>query len=68
MSMGVGKRYWVHMIKHHCENLESVIKFMQENAPTSNLQWFELRALVNVKQGQITTCDEYQCDLVEEAK
>lgn len=68
MSIGLGKRYWVHMIKHHCGNLESCIKFMQENAPKNNTSWFELRALVKVKQGKPTTCEEYMCDLVEEMK
>lgn len=68
MSLGLGHRYWVHMIKHHYGNLESCIRFMQENNPSSNKQWFELRPNPNVKKGSEITCDEYSCDLVEEAK
>lgn len=68
MSLGLGKRYWVRMVLHHCGDLNSCIKFMLENAPKDSTQWFELRALVKVKTGKTTTCDEYMCDLVEEAR
>ena len=68
MSMGLGKQYWVHMIRHHHGDLESCIKYMQEHKPSSNTQWYELRPIPKIKKGQEITCDEYSCDLVEQAK
>lgn len=68
MALGLGKRYWVRVVLHHYGDLNSCIQFMQENAPKTNTQWFELRPLVKVKTGQVTTCEEYGCDLVEESK
>ena len=68
MSIGLGKRYWVRIVLHHSGDLESCVKFMQENASKTNTQWFELRPLVKVKQGKPTICEEYMCDLVEEAR
>lgn len=68
MSLGLGHRYWVHLIKYHYGDLESCIKFMQENKPSNNTSWFELRPNPNIEKGKVATCDEYSCDLVEEAK
>ena len=62
MSMGLGHRYWVHLIKYHYGDLESCIEFMKTNKPISSYQWFELVPQVNVKKAQ---CIEYQCNLVE---
>ena len=67
MALGLGHEYWVHLIKHHYGDLESCIKFMQENKPENPKQWFELRPMVKIVKGQIITCTEYQCDLVEDA-
>ena len=62
MSMGLGHRYWVRMIRHFTGTLEEVIKYMKDNPPRSDKEWYELSPIVNIKQG---TCNEYMCDLVE---
>ena len=67
MSIGLGKRYWVRMIKYHCGDIDSCIEFMKANKPEDNHQWFELFPCPKVKKGN-TTCDTYQCSLVEESK
>lgn len=68
MSLGLGHRYWVHLIKHHYGDLESCIKFMQENKPSSEESWFELRPNPTIIKGEAITCTEYSCDLVEGVK
>lgn len=67
MAIGLGKQYWVHVIKVHFGDLESCIEFMKNNEPKTNLKWFELRPLVSVKKGKAVTCNEYNCSLVEDA-
>ena len=68
MSMGLGKQYWVHCIKVIFGDLQTCIKFMQDNAPEDDEHWFELRPLVDVKKGKQVTCKEYSCSLVEDAR
>ncbi len=65
MSLGLGKKYWVHMIKHFYGTLEECINYMNQNKPRNNKQWYELRPDVNVKEG---TTDNYSLDLVEISK
>ncbi len=65
MSLGLGHTYFVRMIIYHYGSLDSCLKFMNENKPNSDSQWFELRPEVNVKKA---TCDMYQCSLVEMVK
>ena len=67
MSMGIGKRYWVHVITHHSGDLKSCIKYMSEHPPRNKHQWYELRPLVDIN-GKIITCETYACDLVEGTK
>ena len=67
MSLGLGKKYWVHVLKHFSGNLDECLEFMSKNKPINNKQWYELRPYVNVKKDDDSTCDEYGCDLVEEA-
>lgn len=64
MALGLGHRYWVRMLKHHYGDLDSCIKFMQDNKPSSDKEWFELRPSPNIKKGKRITCSEYACDLV----
>ena len=67
MSIGLGKRYWVHVIRHHFGKLEDCLKYMNEHKPRNIYQWYELRPYVRVRD-EGTYCEEYMCDLVEEAK
>lgn len=67
MAIGLGKRYWVRVIKHHSGDLRSCQKFMADNEPKDALTWFELRPLVNVKANKRVTCFEYACDLVTDS-
>ena len=67
MAFGLGHEYWVHVIKYHDGDLESCIKFMQENKPKNEYQWYELRPMVDYNKGKTITCTEYQCNLVEDA-
>lgn len=67
MAIGLGKEYWVHVIKVCFGDLDKCIKFMQDNKPDNELSWFELRPIVKVKKGN-TKLEEYQCSLVEESK
>lgn len=62
MAIGLGKKYWIHVIKHFYGTLEQCIQFMNQNKPKNNKEWYELRPIPNVKE---RTCEEYQCDLVE---
>lgn len=66
MSLGLGHKYWVRVIKHFIGTMEECIKFMQDNAPSSSLEWFELHPDVNINKGKRITCDRYRCDLVED--
>ena len=69
MAIGLGKRYWVRQVKYHYGDIDSCIKFMQENKPENNHMWFELFPCphIDVKKDS-ATCDMYQCALVEKAK
>ena len=68
MSMGLGKRYFVHIIENFFGNIEGCIEFMNKHKPEDNKHWFELRPIVSVKKGEDTVIVEYQCSLVEETK
>ena len=65
MGMGLGKQYWVHILKYFCGNLADCIKFMQDNPPQNEYEWYELNPIVHVKT---SSCTEYQCQLVEDEK
>ena len=67
MSLGLGKRYWVHVIKHFYGTLEECLKYMNENKSANIYQWYELRPDVHVRKSG-SYCDNYSCNLVEEAK
>ena len=68
MSMGLGKRYFVHVIKYFYGSLEECLKYMNENKPANKRQWYELRPDVHIRKYSQTYCENYQCSLVEEAK
>lgn len=68
MALGLGKQYWVHQIKCLVSGtIEECIKFMQENKPVDNTQWFELWPRPTLKKGKKGTCETYTCALVEQA-
>ena len=67
MAIGLGKRYWVRLVKSHFGDIDSCIEFMKDTKPYDNHQWVELRPVPTVKKGN-TTCDQYHCSLVEESK
>ena len=52
MSIGLGKRYWVRMLKYHFGDLDSCLQFMNENKPKNEKEWFELRPLPKVVKGK----------------
>ena len=62
MGMGIGHHYLVHQLKYFCGELKDCIKFMQDNPPRNEYEWYELWPSVHVKQ---QTCTTYQCLLVE---
>lgn len=66
MSLGLGHKYWVHILKHFYGTLEECIKHMQENKPSNKYQWYELRPDVIIKK-EGSYNEYYFCDLVEEA-
>ena len=68
MSLGLGHRYWVHVIKYVYGTLEECMNYMKDNPPENKYQWYELRPEVKVVKGGGSYCEEYQCSLVEEAK
>ena len=65
MSIGLGHKYWVHLIKHFYGDLQACIKYMQDNPPKDDAQWYELRPNPTIKKGLTIRCNEYSCDLVE---
>ena len=67
MALGLGHKYWVHVIKHFTGTLNECYKFMHENQPYNNWSWFELRGVVKVVKGVAHFTGEYQCDLVEDS-
>lgn len=67
MSIGLGKRYWVRMLKYHFGDLDSCLQFMNENKPKNEKEWFELRPLPKVIKGKAVSCKEYQVSLVTDA-
>ena len=54
MGMGLGKQYWVHILKYFCGNLADCIKFMQDNPPQNEYEWYELNPIVHVKTSSCT--------------
>ena len=62
MSMGLGHKYWVHVIDVKFGTLEECIQYMQEHKLNTNRKWYELTPIPNLKIG---TCEEYRCCLVE---
>ena len=68
MSMGLGKSYLVRLVKHHYGDLESCIKFMQDNPLDNEFRWYELKPVVSVVRGQPVSCTEYMCDLLEDGQ
>ena len=68
MGMGIGKQYFVHVIKCDFGDLEAVIQFMKDNAPKSNTSWFEVRPIVHFDKNKNATLTEYEVSLVELAK
>ena len=68
MSIGLGKRYFVHVVKYEYGDLEKVTQWMKDNAPENNLRWFELHPIVKVEKGKKVTLKEYQVMLVEDDK
>ena len=67
MSLGLGHRYWVHVIEYFYGTLEECLKYMSEHKPANRNQWYELRPDVHVRRYG-SYCENYSCNLVEEAK
>lgn len=61
MAIGLGKRYWVRVLKFKSGTLEECINFINKNKPKDNKEWVELEPIPNLKNN---TCKEYKCSLV----
>lgn len=61
MSMGLGHKYWVQIIKYTSGTLDHCLKYMNENKPGSKYQFYELKPIPDLKNNQ---CDDYMCTLV----
>ena len=66
MSMGIGKRYFVHVIKNCFGTLDECMAFMESLKPLDKEHWFELRPIVTIFKGKVTEIKEYQCMLLED--
>lgn len=67
MAIGLGKRYFVQVIKVCFGDIDTCMKFMEENKPSNNKSWFELRPIVKIKKNKQIVLDEYQCSLVKDS-
>ena len=64
MSLGIGHKYWVRVIRHHYGDLKSCIEYMNKFPPENDNYWYELHPNPKIKKGTRVTCCEYSCDLV----
>lgn len=64
MSMGIGKQYWVQIIKFAVGDLDEVIKFIEENRPADEREWIDLQPGVHGDG----VCAEYCVSLVKMSK
>ena len=68
MALGLGHKYWVHVIRWMHGTLEECIAFMHKYKPKNSKSWFELRPDPKIVKNQLTTCDYYTVTLVEDDK
>lgn len=68
MSMGIGKRYWVHLIKSFTGDIIECAEYMVQNPPRNKHQWYELHPIVDVDIDNKMACERYMCHLVEGTK
>ena len=62
MSMGIGHKYWVHLILYKSGTLDECIEYMKKNPPKYKTHFYELRPLPDLKTRQ---CEKYEACLVE---
>lgn len=64
MSMGIGKQYWVEILKFTIGDLDKVAKFIEENRPANEKEWIDLQPGVHGDG----VCTEYCVSLVKMSK